>query len=469
MRVPIVNGIYVDGAPSARVSYPINLTPVVQPNGINNGYLRPSDGIVSDGTGPGTDRGGINWNGVCYRVMGSKLVSVSSTGTVTTLGDVGGTSGLVSFDYSFDKLSVSSNNDLFYLNDDLTTLTQVTDSDLGDVVDHIFIEGYFMTTDGEFLIVTELDDPFAVSATKYGSSEFDPDPVKALLRLRNEAIALNRYTIEYFDNIGGTGFPFQRIDGAEVQKGTVGTHACCIYMDAVTFVGGGRNEEPSVYMAVNGQATKISTREIDDVLNEYTETQLSTIKVEARNDRNSDFLYIHLPDKTLVFDAMASQALGSSVWHILSSGLGTTSQYKARNFVFCYNQWLVGDPTSSSVGHLDDTVSTHWGSDISWEFSTAFLYNEGNGAIVRDVELVSLTGNAAVGDNPVVSTSYSLDGRTWTENKTISSGKTGNRNIQLKWYKQGSMSLFRSQRFQGNSDSHTSFIRLEANLEGLTH
>lgn len=465
MKIPIVQGIFTDDAPSARVAYPINLTPVVQNTGVNNGYLRPSDGIVQNGTGPGTDRGGINWEGTCYRVMGTKLVSVASDGTVTTLGDVGGTDGLVSMDYSFDRLSISSNNNLFYW--DGSTLSQVTDTDLGDVVDHIFIEGYFMTTDGENLVVTELNDPNAVIATKYGSSEFDPDPVKGLLRLRNEAIALNRYTIEYFDNVGGTGFPFQRIDGAEIQKGAVGTHACAIYMDRVAFVGGGRNEPNYVYLAVNGQALKISSRSIDDLLYDYTETQLSTIKMEVRKDRNSELLYIHLPDQTIVYDAMASEGLGSPVWHRLSSGLNSVSQYQARNFVFAYNQWLVGDPTSSKVGYFDDTIGSHWGSKVSWEFSTPMLYNEGKGALVHDLELVSLTGRTALGDDPYISTSFSLDGLTWSNDKRLSSGTIGNRTKQLKWYKNGKMDLYRIQRFRGDTDAHISFIRLEATLEVL--
>ena len=161
------------------------------------------------------------------RVLGTKLVEVSSTGAVTTLGDVGG-GGLVTFDYSFDRLAIASGGNLFYW--DGSTLTQVTDPDLGAVVDMCWIDGYFMTTDGEFLIVTELSDPTQVNPLKYGSSEADPDPVVALLKLRNEVYALNRNTIEVLDNVGGEFFPFARIDGAQFQKGTVCTHECCVVL-----------------------------------------------------------------------------------------------------------------------------------------------------------------------------------------------------------------------------------------------
>ncbi|HSG61712.1 MAG TPA: packaged DNA stabilization protein, partial [Pseudomonadales bacterium] len=114
-QIPILNGIYTDNGPDLRTSYPVNMMPVPKGNGISEGYLRPADGLVSNGAGPGIDRGGINWEGSCYRVMGTKLVEVSAIGTVTTLGDVGGSS-LVTFDYSFDRLAIASNGNLFYWN-----------------------------------------------------------------------------------------------------------------------------------------------------------------------------------------------------------------------------------------------------------------------------------------------------------------------------------------------------------------
>ena len=465
MEVPILSGVFTDEAPSVRVSYPLNLLPVVQSSGVSDAYLRPADGLVSSGTGPGVDRGGINWNNVCYRVMGSKLVSVADDGTVTTLGDVEGTTSLVSFDYSFDRLGIASNGKLWYW--DGSTLTEVTDPDLGTVIDMKWIDGYFMTTDGESLVVTELADPTAVNPIKYGSSEIDPDPVEAILKLRNEIAALNRYTIEFFNNIGGNFFPFQRIEGAQIQKGCVGTHACCIYKEAVAFLGSGRNEQPMVYIGANGQALRISSRSIDDILEEYTESQLATVKLEARNDRSSDLLYVHLPDKTLVYDANASQLVGAPVWSILSSGLSTTSQYKARNLVYCYEKWLVGDPTSSNVGYMSDTVSSHWGEVVAWEFGTIFAYNGGSGIIINELELVALTGRTALDENPRISTSYSLDGVTWSQDNYIYSGKIGERNKRLQWFRQGFMRSMRVQRFKGDSDSHISFLRLEAKTTPL--
>jgi hypothetical protein len=469
MQIQILNGIYTDNGPDLRTSYPVNMVPVPKQSGISAGFLRPGDGIVASGTGPGIDRGGINWNGVCYRVMGTKLVTVASNGAVTVLGDVGGPiNTLVTMDYSFDRLAIASGGRLYYWNSALG-LVQVTDPDLGLVLDVVWVDGYFMTSDGTSLIVTELSDPTQVNPLKYGSSEVDPDPVVALLKLRNEVYALNRNTIEVFDNVGGEFFPFQRIDGAQVTKGVVGTFACCVYVDTIAFLGSGRNEAPGIYIGANATAQKISTQEIDDLLLDYTEEQLSQVKLEARNDKAHEHLYVHLPDKTLVYDAAASQELQTQVWFTLTTSTVGFSQYRARNLVWAYDKWLVGDPQSSSVGYLVDNIGTHWGQIVRWEFGTIIVYNEGNGAIFNRLELVSLTGRVALGVDPIITTSYSVDGMAWSQDRGVRVGTIGNTTKRLAWFQQGHMRNWRIQRFRGDSQAHLSFARLEAQLEPLAY
>jgi len=465
-QIPILSGIYTDEHSELRSSYPINLVPVPKDNGISQGYLRPADGIVQNGTGPGVGRGGINWNGRCHRVMGTKLVGVGPSGNTQVLG-FGDLSGVeqVSMTYSFDRLAIAAGGKLYYW--DGATLSQVTDPDLGVVKDVIFIGGYFMTTDGTSIIVTELTDPFSVNPLKYGSSEADPDPIMALKKLRNEVYAVNRYTIEVFDNVGGSLFPFQVVPGAQITKGCVGTHACCVYLDAIAFVGGGRNEPPGIYVGVNATATKISTQEVDTILATFTEDQLSKVVLEARIDRNNHYLLVHLPDRTLIFDGVAGEAAGGPIWFVHVTAVSGFSQYRARNFVWCYNQWLVSDPQSTAVGYMTQNVGSHWGQKVYWEFGTIIVYNNGNGVIFTELELVCLPGRMILGDKPKVSTSYTLDGETWSQERYIGVSSRGDRNARLVWRKQGLTQNWRVQRFRGDSSARLSFIRLEVQLEPL--
>lgn len=468
MKVPILQGVYVDSSPDFRTFYPENLIPVIEPTGISNAYLRPSDGIVELDTGPGVGRGGINWNGVCYRAMGNKLVRVETDGSVTTLGDIGGTD-VARFDYSFDRLGIASGGKLYYFNG---ALTEVTDPDLGNVFDMLWVDGYFMTTDGESLVVTDLNDPYSINPLKYGSSEVDPDVIQGLRKLRDEVYSINRYTIEVFDNIGGNFFPFSRIKGAQMMRGAIGRRTFDVFLasggrEAIAFLGSGRDESPSVWLGVNAQLLKLSTREIDTILQSYTEEQLSNSVVESRIDKGEQLLCVHLPDKTLLFDNAATEINKSPVWSVLHSGLESPSQYRARNFVWCYDKWICEDPTSNSVGYLTNTVSSHYGDKVGWSFGTMIFYNSGLGAIIHDLELVTLPGRVPLGVNPTIWTSYSKDGETWSQEKAKQAGTQGQRNKRICWMQQGNMGNWRIQKFRGTSDAHLAVANLEARIEPL--
>jgi hypothetical protein len=88
---PPVGRIFTDNQADFRANYPRNMIPIALDQGISTGYLRPADGIIQNGTGPGINRGGILWEGEIYRVMGTDFVSVAQDGTVTTIGTIPGT------------------------------------------------------------------------------------------------------------------------------------------------------------------------------------------------------------------------------------------------------------------------------------------------------------------------------------------------------------------------------------------
>ena len=467
MQIPILSGTYSDNSGDYRTSYPRNMIPVPKDTSISKGYLRPADGIESFTLTTGKDRGGYNYNGTHYRVVGTSLVLINSDGTVIDKGTITGINQ-VTFDRSFDYLSISADGKLYLF--DGTTLTQVTDTDLGVTLDHIWIDGYFMTTDGESLVVTELNDPFAVNPLKYGSSEADPDPIKAILKHRNEVYALNRDTIEVFRNVGGSNFPFQRISSAQIQRGVVGTHACCVFnapgQEVIAFLGGKGSEPSAIWLGINGSSSKISTREIDTIIQEYPDWVLASVLLESRIEKSHAFLYVHLPDRTLVYDQAASRQVQKSIWFELTSSIVGKGQYRAKNFVWCHDKWYCGDTKESQIGCLTNSISSHYGEINGWEFQTSITYNKG-GAIFHELELVALSGRVQLGLDPTLWTSYTEDGLTYSQERMVKAGKRGDRNIKIAWLQQGFMRHTRSQRFRGTSDAHLSVARLEARLEAL--
>lgn len=465
MQIPILNGIYANENADFRTSLPLNLMVEVKPNGISNGYLRPAYGLKEINQGDGFDRGGIEWNGICYRVSGTKLIKINEDGTKSIIGDVSG-SGFVKMAYSFDRLAIASGGNLFYYNG--SSLTKVTDSDLGTVLDVDFIDGYFLTTDGTYIVQTELLDPTSVDPLKYGSSEDDPDPITAIRKVQGELYVSNRYTTEVFTNTGGSNFAFSRVDGALVLRGAISASACSVFDSALAFVGGGKKESLGVFLCAGGQSSKISSSEIDRILAVYPETELAKkCKVETMFHDGHQFLFVHLPDQTLLYDKQASIAMQEPVWVRLSSSIDGVGHYRACGIVWCYNKWIFGDPYGYKIGEFVDSDSYHFGEEVRWEFSTGILYNESKGFIFHELELVCLGGRVALQYNGSVSTCWSSDGETFSQPLAIQAARQGERTRRLRWIRQGMSRNWRIQKFFGTSGIHTSFVRLEARVEGL--
>lgn len=471
MKVPLTVGVTASQFGDFTASWSVNLQPMLTETGLSPAYLHVADGIVDAGltgdhTPDGPDRGSIVFQGVQYRVIGEYLWKIVGS-TITRLGSVE-TNGLpVSMDFSFDLLAIASNHKLWYWNPTANTLRQVTDPDLGVVLDVLWVDGYFMTTDGTSLVVTELNDPYSVDPLKYGSSEEDPDPIVALRKVRGEVYAINANTIENFQNVGGSKFPFQRNNGALIPKGGVGTHACTYVLETFAFVGSGRNEALSVYLAGAGTAVSISTSDVDKWLAGMTATQQAQLQLEARVEQNEQRILIHGPDKTFVYSRQASILSKQPIWHVLASGAGGDQPYVGQHLCLSPDgKWYVGSPTGQ-VGYMSSEVTTHWDAVAGWRFDTLLVYNEGKGGIIRSLELVGLPGRAPFGAQPTCFLSITRDGQTWSVERAISQGTQGQTSKRIQWRPKLRFRNYVGCRFRGANTAFASWTHLEADIEGL--
>jgi len=420
MQVPILAGMTaIDGSFSA--SYPINLEPRAFESGLSKGQLVSTRGAVTVGTGPGKDRGGTVWNGTHYRVMGSMFCRVAVDGTVTELGDVGNDNRACGFDYGFDRLAIRSAGKLFYFIG--AAPVAVTDPDLGEVRDMLWSDGYYVTTDGSYIVVTNLTDPTAVDPIKYGSAEEDPDMIVCLMKYQEEVLAVGRYTIQSFQNTGGLTFPFTVVQGAMIPYGAVGVDAKCMIAGAFAFVGSGRDEPIRLYVASGGTAKAISTREVDALLNAHPSPEL--IELEARVFGDEQILLVHLEDCTVGISLNTSAIAQDGAWFILHSG--NFAPYRLRHAVWCYGKHFVGDTDSAALGVLSTTDDRHFGDRPEWQFDAALMFNDGMAYIVNEVELF---GQFPTVDQAVFF-SMSRDGVLWS--REVARRLSGDRAERVRW------------------------------------
>lgn len=350
-----------------RTNLPVNLTAVMRSIKGDSGYLLSHDGLTEFSLTNGVARG-ATFNERFeqhYRISGDNFESVGVDGEITELGLTPGDS-IVSLANSFNTQAILTDGRLYLW--DNATLTQVTDADLGFPIDITWFRSIYVMTDGEFLFHTDIDNEFSISPLKYSSSEFSSDKILAVATDdQDQVVAFNRYSTEYFyfnaNAPAGTSV-LANIPRASNKIGIVGTH-CQTLLDGLFFILGGRKEEsPSIHILNNGQELTVATREIDQILSKYTESQLSKAYLESRTVDRDKFLIVHLENETLLYNHSIGQKIGPEVaWSYVKTGVENDEPWRAKFGVFDprNSKWIYGDIKENKLGYLDDKSAAQYG------------------------------------------------------------------------------------------------------------
>lgn len=394
MQIPLIKGDRVDSNVDYRDALPVNMYVVEKEIKGAKGYLNQWFGISSFGGGQGIDRGGrwVTAEGLAghYRVSGSKLILVTTSGSVSVLGDVG-SGGQASIAFSFNNVAVVSAGNLFYYNPALG-LRQITTTVIGDPIDIVFGDGLFILTDGTDIYHSDPLDEENFDPLDFGNAQFRPDPSSGLgINEDNELIVFGITSTEYFTNRGLDNFIYQRIPLKALKLGTIATHARK-EMNGRWYVAGRREEtSPSVHVIQGGSETVIATREIEQILKGFTQEQLDSTTIDAVVIDKVKMVIIHLPSITLLFNESAAEVFGINyAWSILKSDASGDRTYRAKNFVLdnLTAKWVAGDKFNSNLGVIDETIATHYGEVAEWLLFTPLINMESLSVDIFEVETI---------------------------------------------------------------------------------
>jgi hypothetical protein len=507
--------------------------------------------VASSATGE-SDRGGILWNGVMYRVQGASVYSYTTAGVRTKLGTVENDGLRVRLDYSFDNLIIVSAGNLYYyapggyeslagatvvsggtgysVGDTITMgplgiygtlqvaavtggvitaissifgpqvltsaipanpVPQVLSSGSGTgatfnlswgpsspfikvamsnsanitpVVDATFMAGYVMVTDGVDVFCSSLVN-LTFFPGYFGSAEYDPDGITATFKLNNQLYLFGQYTTQTMQNVGGNNFPFSSQNSYTFDIGCASRQTMCAYNRTLAWIGGGRNMPYGVWFLNGNAPAKISSAAVDYELSKLTAAQVAVVTLESISFEDSEFLYVHLPNKTLVFDAIASVALGLKFWTQLNSGPTNTDFYRARNFVRFNGMWACGDLADNRVGFLDSSTGGHYGLPVMHRSSGPMAMLPLASAALRSLELKCVTGQS--GDTSRIGMTYSSDGIRWSQIRYTSAVTRGGYSKRIRWLP-GCLTRNKLQvRIEHVTTQHVTWFGIDAELEAL--
>jgi len=483
-ELPIANGFYENSSLPISAQECVNWYPApTQSGGLSKMSLKGTPGLVSlatSGTLNQTNRGAYVKEGLPYFVNGDTLfrldrtlVESVETFNLVTLGTITGTGRVSMADNGTQLMILVPSGDGFIMNEAAgTPFQQITDPAFtanGAPQHVVYKDGFFViTTDTKKFIVSALNDGLAYDAVDSGTAEADPDTIVAPIVHENQLFIAGSETIEVFQNIGGAGFPFQRVEGFVMSKGVFAPFSIVEGGGTFMFIGGGVNESPSIYAFAGSDVEPISTDAIDDILAEFTTEQIQQAFAWSYSQNGARFVAFSFTNITLVFDTV------SGLWHERKSRItdgGSTNDTRCRvnSLVSAYNKVLVGDSVDGRIGDMSLKFFDEYGENLIRVVATQPFSNEGLSILVPELEL---TMEAGVGDlvtkNPVIRMSRSKDGKTFSDEITRGIGQIGEHNRRSIWRKLGRAARFEIFRFKFSEKVKPVIIKLEANIVGGT-
>lgn len=464
LPVTLIKGEKVSDLTDYRDSLPVNMYAVKKDILGAQGYMSQYPGLSLFAIGSGVDRGG-NYNERLdnhFRVSGDKLISITSGGTAVELGTISGaTQARLKDFYSFNTQGIIADGKMF-LYDPTNGFQPVTDSDLGNPIDGIWINGYYFLTDGEYIYHTDISDETAIDPLKFATAEFMPDPSLGLSKTQdNKAMVWGRYSLEYFIDAANDNFAFSRVETRAQKIGIVATHAKTECNGVFYITGGRRDESLGVHMITIGGAQKVSTREIDRILEQYSEPELSDVRMETRSEKDTSFVIIHLPGECLCFNESIAKTFGYEVaWTILKTDVQGDQPYRGINGVFDarIGKWIYGDKRNGNIGLLDETITTHYGDKIEWLLYSPFIGIETFS--IDELEIETIPGHTSV-DDATIAVSASYDGLTYGQESWLEYGPPQNYNQRFIARMLGYVPNWVGFKFRGVSQSKMAFALMK--------
>ncbi len=389
-------------------------------------------GLKPFGSAIGIDRGAFEHKGICYKVTGQTLYTVSGNGTHTSRGTVPG-AGRCIFGAIGDNVLFTTEGIPYQWNG--TTLAAITDTDLEtpNSVAVLNNQAIFDGNDGRFVVATA-GDATDVPALNYATAESDADDVVRVYSLRQNLLVFGDKTIQPYWNTGEGSPPFDPIITGNIFVG-LGALYSVDNNDTVCYFFA---DDDQVYVLQGYNAAVISTEPMARTFAEYGTTSDAIGWCMTIQGANFYVLTFPTEDKTWVYQQ-------GGEWFELSSG-ADGGRWAANSYVYCFRKHLICD-ANGNIFELDDQTYTDNGAAIIRQRDSAPLHGglvqaPGKRIEMNRFELLLETGVGLIsgqGKDPVIMLSFSDDGgRTFSTEMWGTVGRLGEYQYKVEWFALGS-------------------------------
>lgn len=403
--------------------------------------LLRTPGVDLWSSGNGLTRGGCVFNGELYLISGSRFCRVDSNGNVTNIGaTITGTTQFI-MEPSFEQIAiceVDSAGRGYVYDKSSATLTQITDVDWVPSRDVAVIEGVAVWTpyDGSPLFYSDQNDFLTYDPLKYFDAEYLPDLNTGVINVRNNLFALGQESIEVFRTTTDPEAKFVPVSQGQVMVGYVAGKI--LFQSTFAFIGKKQNNAYGIFAMSQGDAPKISSEYIDEILNEqYTLEELQSCNSFRYVWKGHEIIGFSLPRHTFIYQ--------NERWSLMESdfnGPEAQSRWRGNLVLHVYGNYIVGDLESSAIGKLSDE-NTEFGGPIEREFTTFIRGEHDDNFTISEITLDCLMGQQLTGGQiGGVGLRMSEDGYSYFNEFFRSLGATGQYKQVANWCLPGGLGSY---------------------------
>lgn len=349
---------------------------------------------------------------------------------------------------------------------DPDVFTLITDTDFvanGAPQAVIFIDGFFfVTTDTKKIVVSAINDGLNWNALDFGTAEASPDVIVTALNYLSQAVVFGSETTEFFDNIGGTGFPFVR-NGLILNKGVFARFSVVEADGTFMFVGGAKSERAAIWRFQNNGYVKMSTGAIDKILQELSDDELRDLVAYDYSDGNDYFVCWVTPRETICY------GLNTGKWHLRRSqtDVGAVTGWKPSLIIKAYNKNYAGDRLDGKIYRISRDFFDEDGREIQRIVDIRPIRNGVKSFAMPRIEITTQSGRGdAATPDPKIGMAISKNGTVFSDFRNRSTGKVGELNKRSVWYRNGIFSRYGLVRFSYSEKTEFFVVSIDAEFVG---
>lgn len=380
------------------------------PDGRVNRRRSPGIKQIAELAGYGRCRGAIEINGVALAAVTDRLLTITRSGSVFTLSDIGSFPGTSRVYFARNNKSPTPDiaavtNSSAYTIDLSGGASPYPDSDVGSPNSLTSIDGYFVFSYGNARMRSTGLNTTAINTLDTAFAESKPDGLYRAIALGRNVYAFGPYSIEIWVNAGNaTGFPFSRLD--VIPRGLIGPDAVAGHengwSNTLIFVG----DDGVVYQIAGDGLKAISNSSVAGDIGALEDK--AGLSACVYTDRGHAIWALSCAAWTWCYD------LSTGEWFERASH--GYDHWRAAATVKCFDRWLVGDEYTGKFGFIDTPERFEFGEPLTASVVSATMSGFPLPAVLSRLVLDIMAGTGEAdgiepgGVNPMCSISISKDG-----------------------------------------------------------